>query len=251
MDDAALAAQLVTEAASLAARMRTDGLTIGHKTSISDLVTDADRAAETLVVDTLAKQRPADGILGEEGAAADGTSGRRWIIDPVDGTYNFAAGMYHWCSAVALHDGDDVVLGAIAHHASGTVLVGGPDLPTTRNGEPVEPLADRPLAEISAATYLHPAFSTDDSVRLPWLRAAARPATIRMLGSGSMEMVGIVSGELGCWFQHSTPPWDWFPGAAIVRGAGGAASSVEIGDRRWFTAGPAGAVAEIQAALQG
>ena len=105
IDDASLAAHVVRRAAELAARMRADGLETEFKTSISDVVTAADRAAEQFVVSELARLRPDDGILGEEGSAKDGTSGRTWVIDPVDGTYNFTSGSDYWCSAIALVEG--------------------------------------------------------------------------------------------------------------------------------------------------
>ncbi|WP_296607296.1 inositol monophosphatase family protein, partial [Nocardioides sp.] len=139
-DDAALAARLVRDAGTLAARMRADGVETATKSSISDVVTAADHAAERLVVDGLSLERPEDGVLGEEGAARQGTSGRTWVIDPVDGTYNFVAGLDWWCSAIALTDGDRLVLGAVHHPATGRTFVGGPDLPTTVDGTPLQPL---------------------------------------------------------------------------------------------------------------
>ncbi|WP_156464615.1 inositol monophosphatase family protein [Aeromicrobium sp. Root495] len=242
MDDAALAAHLVTEAAALAARMRDEGLDVSRKTSVSDLVTDADKAAEAFVVETLQRERPDDGLLGEEGTAEEGRSGRRWVIDPVDGTYNFAHRLHHWCSALALQDGEDVVLGAVAHHADQRVLVGGPDLPTTSNGEVLPRLEDRELGQVGAATYLHPGWVGEDAVRTPWLRAATGPATLRTFGSGSMEMVDVALGRLGLWYQHSTPAWDWLPGCALLLGVGGSATSVEVDGYRWYVAGRPSAV---------
>lgn len=250
-DDVALATALVRDAVDLAARMRADGLDVDRKTSVSDLVTSADHAAEELVVGRLRAERPDDGLLAEEGSHHDGTSGRRWVIDPVDGTYNFAHGSDHWCSAIALVEDDDVVLGAVAHHATGRVLVGGPDLPTTCDGEPVERLADRPVAELGAATYLHPSAIDVAQVREPFLRAARLPATLRMLGSGSMDLVGVTTGMVGCWFQHSTPPWDWWPGSALVRGAGGEARRLDVEGLTWSVAGPPGAATALAAALAG
>jgi fructose-1,6-bisphosphatase/inositol monophosphatase family enzyme len=248
--DADLAVLLVTEAVALAARMREGSdLDVRSKTSVSDVVTAADHAAEALVVETLRRERPEDGLLGEEGTDEVGTSGRRWVIDPVDGTYNFASGSDYWCSAVALLDGDDLVLGAVAHARDG-VLVGGPGLPTTWNGEPVGPVRDADVATLGAATYLHPATVRDEHVRAPFLRAAALPATLRMHGSGSMDLVGVVTGRLGAWFQHSTPAWDWLPGAALVRGAGGVAEQVEVEGLRWSVAGGASAVAALTDALE-
>ena len=75
------------EAGTLALLMRQAGLEGRQKTSVSDVVTAADHAAEAYVLEQLQRCRPDDGILGEEGASVDGTSGRTWVIDPVDGTY--------------------------------------------------------------------------------------------------------------------------------------------------------------------
>ncbi len=251
IDDAQLAARLVTDAARLAAEMRLDGLQVDRKTSISDVVTDADHAAERLVVDTLTTERPEDGLLGEEGTSVAGTSGRRWVIDPVDGTYNFASGSDYWCSALALTVDDVAVLGAVAHHATGTVWVGGPELPTTANGQPLGDRRDEPLAGLSVASYLHPTGISHAPVLDPFLRAASGAATLRMLGSGSMDLVGVATGRVGAWFQHSTPAWDWLPGAAIVAGAGCSAVQVEVEGLLWSTAGPPTATQELLARLTG
>lgn len=237
-DDAQLAARLVRDAAALAARMRSGSdLAVDRKTSVSDIVTDADHAAEALVVERLRAERPDDGLLGEEGTQHEGTSGRRWVIDPVDGTYNFASGSDYWCSAVALLDGDDVLLGAVAHYGDGTVAVGGPDLPTTVDGAPVAPVHDQPIDQVSLATYLHPGAIGDPSIAPALLGVMRRPATVRMLGSGSMDLRGVATGRLGGWVQHSTPPWDWWPGCALVRGAGGVATRVERHGHTWSIAG--------------
>lgn len=251
-DDVTLARDLVVEAAALAAGIRVGGeLETRTKANVSDLVTAADLAAEELVVARLDRERPEDGLLGEEGTAREGTSGRRWVIDPVDGTYNFATDSDYWCSAIALAEGDRVLLGAVAHHGSGTVLVGGPGVPTTINGDPVRQIEDAPLAALGVATYAHPSFIGSGPGFDSWARAAALPATIRMLGSGSMDLVGVATGRLGAWFQHSTPDWDWLPGTALVTGAGGLAERLEVDGLVWSIAGPPTAVREIADALRG
>src|SRR4051794_13285084 len=94
--------------------MLADGLTTEHKTSISDVVSAADHAAEELVVARLRAERPDDGIVGEEGTS-DAGRGRTWYVDPVDGTYNFLSGLSIWCAAIAL----DETLGAVYHPAAG------------------------------------------------------------------------------------------------------------------------------------
>ena len=81
------------------------GLETRYKTSISDVVSAADHAAEERISRRLAENRPDDGLVGEEGARKAG-DGRTWYIDPVDGTYNFLSGIPYWCSAVGLVDAD-------------------------------------------------------------------------------------------------------------------------------------------------
>jgi fructose-1,6-bisphosphatase/inositol monophosphatase family enzyme len=247
--DAELAVDLVREAGTLARELRGAGMRVDTKTSVSDVVTAADRAAERLVVDHLAALRPDDGVVGEEGAQRDSASGRTWVIDPVDGTYNYVHGLTWWCSAIALVEGGEVVLGAVYHPHDDTLYVGGADLPTTRDGEPVR-VADRPLAESCLTTYLHPPFFADGSAA-EFAAVVGRAATVRMLGSGSLDLAAVAQGHLGAFLQHSVAPWDWWPGAALVRGAGGEARQVRVGSRVWSVAGATGIVAEVCDALQG
>lgn len=249
-EDAGLAARLVREAGSLALRMRGEGVTVDSKTSISDVVTAADHAAERLVVETLAAERPDDGVLGEEGASSTGTSGRTWVIDPVDGTYNFLAGLDWWCSAVALTDGDDLVLGAVHQPATGRTWVGGPDLPTTLDGVPLDSLADRPLATSCLVTYLHPPFHAGD-VGAAFGRMAGAAATLRMMGSGSMDATAVAEGRLHVLCQHSVPAWDELPGAALIRGVDGTTRHVGAAGVRWYAAGVPSAVDDVERALLG
>jgi len=257
--DFALAESLVREAGALALAMRAEGLTGKQKTSVSDVVTAADQAAEKLVLETLRRLRPEDGILGEEGASHDGTSGRTWVIDPVDGTYNFLSGSTYWCSALALRADDAtagqeeprVLLGAVYQPQEDRLWLGGPGRPATLNGKELAPLADTALDRLSAGTYLHPTWLQREDVAGPWKRAASGAATLRMLGSGSCDLGSVASGRLGAWFQHSCPEWDWLPGKAIVEAAGGTAAVLEVNGFRWHIAGPAAAVREIQHRLAG
>lgn len=253
-DDAALAGELVRAAGRLAREMREAGLETEHKSSVSDVVTEADRAAERMIADRLAVERPDDGILGEEGGPArESRSGRTWVIDPVDGTYNFVQGLDWWCSAIALVEGDpedaDPLLGAIYHPAADRLYVGGPTLATSIDGRPVEQPADRSLADACVTTYLHPPFYGDE-VGVAFGRVVGRAATLRMLGSGSMDLTLVAQGLLHVSCQHSVPPWDRLPGAALVLGAGGTTRRTEAAGKRWTLTGAPTAVAEACAALE-
>lgn len=248
--DAHLAQALVYNAGRLAYRLREQGLQVDAKTSISDVVTEADRAAEQFVASVLETLRPEDGVVGEEGAARTGSSGRTWHIDPVDGTYNFSRGSDYFCSAVSLSDADGVILGAVHRPAMGYTWCGGRDLPATQDGQPMQ-VAEGSAAQLGLATYLHPADMTRDEVREAWTAVASRFATVRMLGAGSVDLCGVAAGQWGAWIQHSVADWDFLPGQAIVEAAGGKTAKVFAGGVEWSIAGNASAVAEIEEALRG
>ncbi|MFK0004116.1 inositol monophosphatase family protein [Paenarthrobacter sp. NPDC090520] len=260
LDDYQLASALVREAGQLALLMRMGGLQGERKTSVSDVVTAADRAAEAYVLEQLRRCRPEDGILGEEGASVAGTSGRTWVIDPVDGTYNFLHGSTYWCSAIALKRDDSdrggnpvadpsVVLGAIYQPETDKLWLGGEGRPATLNGERISGSGDVAVGQLSAATYIHPTWLADPRAAMPWHAAAITAASLRMFGSGSCDLGRVADGELGCWFQHSCPEWDWLPGKAIVRAAGGDTAVVQVNGLNWFVAGGTTAVRELSAAL--
>ncbi|WP_427135687.1 inositol monophosphatase family protein [Pseudarthrobacter sp. S9] len=260
MDDYQLAEALVREAGTLALLMRQAGLEGRQKTSVSDVVTAADHAAEAYVLEQLQRCRPDDGILGEEGASVADTSGRTWVIDPVDGTYNFLHGSTYWCSAIALKDSSGAVLGAVFQPEEDKLWLGGTSRVATLNGERLTTFmpgnsggmgrSDTPVSELGAATYIHPTWLADPVCAMPWHAAATSAAALRMFGSGSCDLGRVADGELGCWFQHSCPEWDWLPGKAIVLAAGGAADVVRVNGLDWFVAGGTTAVGQLRAALE-
>ena len=255
-DDLKLAGELVREAGELARHMLADGLETYQKTSISDVVSDADHAAEKLITERLIGERPADGLVGEEGArrqAAAGNSERTWYIDPVDGTYNFLSKLGIWCSAVGLTDSDGLLLGAIYHPGAGELWLGGRGVPTTCNGIPVQPLTDTPLEQLSIGSYLPPAQLTAERLPTvqPLLNAISGAATLRVIGSGSIELASVAGGRIGASLHAQTLPWDWVPGAAIVEAAGGVTRVIERHQHRWHIAGNRQAVEEISAVLVG
>ena len=136
-----------------------------------------------------------------------------------------------------LVDADGPLLGAVFYPAQDQLWVGGRNRPTTLNGEPVPTLTDVALAEISVATYFHPRRFRDADQIAAWRAAVSSAATVRMLGSASIDLAGVASGRLGVFLQANLHPWDWYPGAALVRGAGGVAEVVQsrrqlLADRR-------------------
>jgi len=142
------------------------------------------------------------------------------------------------------------LIGAIYQPATDELWSGGRGHPTTANGRPVPPLVEAALDRVSLVTYLHPGTLADGDVRDPILAAMSAAATVRMLGSGSVELASVASGRLGSWLQHSVPGWDWLPGAALVEAAGGHTDVLEHRGKRWHVAGNAQVVADVRDRLQ-
>jgi len=239
VDDISLAAELVREAGTLASEMLHQGLEVHYKTSLSDVVSAADHASEEKIIARLTESRPDDGLVGEEGARKAG-EGRTWYVDPVDGTYNF----------LGLVDADGPLLGAVFYPDLDQLWLGGRDTPTTLNGEPVPSLLSQGLSAISIATYYHPRHLPDQQRLTAWQSVVASAATLRILGSASIDLAGVASGWLGVFLQANLNAWDWYPGAALVIGAGGVADELVVGETRWQIAGNAQAVEDVKTALQ-
>jgi myo-inositol-1(or 4)-monophosphatase len=232
VDDISLAADLVRDAGTMASEMLSQGLETRYKTSLSDVVSAADHAGEELISARLADSRPDDGLVGEEGARKAG-EGRTWYVDPVDGTYNFLSGIPYWCSAVGLVDADGPLLGAVYFPDFDQLWLGGREAPTT----------------ISVATYFHPRHLSDRQRLSAWQSVIASAATLRILGSASIDLAGVASSRLGVFLQANLDGWDWYPGAALVIGAGGVAEEAVVGANRWQIAGNPQAVEDVKTAL--
>lgn len=254
--DERLAQALVFNAGRLAWRLRETGVETTQKTSVSDVVTEADHGAEMFISQALEQLRPDDGIVGEEGTSVSSKSGRTWVVDPVDGTFNFASGSDYFCSALALVTGDpsnptQLHFGAVHRPAMGYTWFGGPKIPTTLDGKPLTNLVDTSLASAALGTYLHPTSLADPAICAAWLKVAQSAATIRMLGAGSIDLATVASGGLGVWMQHSVADWDWLPGRALIEGVGGSCTKISAGTVEWSIAGNTHAVAEITKLLEG
>jgi myo-inositol-1(or 4)-monophosphatase len=243
--DVDLAARAVRAGAAAALAEARQNLDVQAKSSPSDLVSRADTAAEAAIVALLRAERPADGIVGEEGALVEGGA-RRWLVDGIDGTFNFVSGIPHWCVAVGLEEDGAPVAGAVYDPNAGELFAAGPEQPTTRNGEPVAVRAGRTLEQAAIATYLRDDKGADRGATLA--RLEERVGILRTGGAGSLELAWVAAGRVDAWAQPNVSPWDWVPGAALVAHAGGRTEVLD-GDPAWHVAGPAALVAELAALL--
>ena len=215
----------VGAAAVVDARGRT-GLAVSSKSTLTDLVTEADRASERWLAERIVALRPADAILGEEGAAADGTTGGRWLLDPIDGTINYVLGLPHYAVSVAAEVDGQVLAAAVCNVVSGEVFharrSGGAFLRDVRLSGP----RAVPLARAVVGTGF--GYDAQRRARQGAVLARLLPlvADIRRLGSASLDLCAVAAGRLDAYFEAGLQPWDYAAGVLIATEAGCAASGL-------------------------
>ncbi|CAN5868028.1 histidinol-phosphatase [soil metagenome] len=186
-------------------------------------VTDADRGAERLLRRELEACCPDDGILGEEEAEKLGTSGRRWIIDPIDGTKAFTHGVPLYTNLLALEDQEGIALGVINVPALGETVAAGRGLGCFANGAPVS---------VNHREGLDDAYLTTSGLS-PWdddcmLRAKAAKLNLRTWGDG-YGYVLVATGRVEAMFDPTAELYDLAPMPVIMAEAGGRFSDLDGG----------------------
>jgi histidinol-phosphatase len=181
-------------------------------------VTVADRECERLIVSELRAAFPGDGFLGEEGARDDGTSGRRWIVDPIDGTRDFVRGMPTWSNLVGLEADGEVVLGTCNMAAQGELYwaVRGQGAWVNDRRVRVSSIGrrDRAIACLTAFDNIAAAPFAD---RI--LEHLAGYWAVRSMG-GCQDAILVVSGRAEAWLEIAAEPWDLAPLKVLAEEAG-------------------------------
>ncbi|MGW7366189.1 inositol monophosphatase family protein [Streptomyces sp. NPDC054841] len=200
---------------------RPDDLAVAAtKSSPIDVVTEMDIAAEKLITGFLAERRPDDGFLGEEGASTEGSSGVRWVIDPLDGTVNYLYGLPTWAVSIAAERDGETVVGVVEAPMRGetshAVLGGGAFCGDRRlRCRPAPPL-DQALVS-TGFNYVHAVRSHQADIAqqlIPRLR------DIRRGGSAAVDLCDVAAGRLDGYYERGLNPWDLAAGDLIARESG-------------------------------
>ena len=228
------ATDLAREAGDLAHRRRREGVDIAAtKSTLADIVTAADREVEQLIRARIAAERPGDGFVGEEFAATAGDSGITWVVDPIDGTVNYASGSPLWAISIAAVEGEPKprrwsALAGVVH---------APVLDETfraARGHGAY-LGDQPIgvSETHAAGALiatgfgyDPATHAGDLETLVRVFGLARD--MRRGGSASLDLAFVAAGRLDAYYERGLNAWDHAAGALLVEEAGGVVSWADV-----------------------
>lgn len=190
------------------------------KSSPVDVVTEMDLASEKLVLELIGERRPEDGYLGEEGADRPGTSGVRWVVDPLDGTVNYLYGLPSWGVSVAAELDGEAVVGVVAVPARDelfhAVLGGGAFL----NRRPVSCRPAPPWGQALVGTGFN--YVRDVRVHQAEVLHAlmSEVRDIRRAGAAAVDFCDVAAGRLDAFYERGLQPWDMAAGLLIAREAG-------------------------------
>ena len=207
-------------------RFRAPARGVERKSSTTDMVSDADRDAEALIRERLRGVRQYDAIVGEEGGEEGGSSGLRWVIDPLDGTTNFLFGIPQWGVSIACEDEAGGLAGVVYSPCHDELFT------ATRGGGAF--LGDVRLAA-SSKTDLADALIVTGFSYLPEERAAEaavvervlpRVRDIRRPGAASLDIAWTAAGRFDGYYEVPTHHWDWAAGVVIAREAGAVISEL-------------------------
>jgi myo-inositol-1(or 4)-monophosphatase len=200
---------------------------IEHKGAI-DLVTEVDRGAEALIVNTIQRCYGDHAILAEESGHAHGRKDRLWIVDPLDGTTNFAHGVKSCCVSIAFAAEGQVLVGVILDPFARELYVAIKDRGTSLNGRPLCVSATATLTESLLVTGFPYNIREKMATTMPrFNRCLAAAQGIRRLGSAALDLCYVAAGRFEAFWEQNLKPWDTAAGALMVTEAGGRVSGFD------------------------
>jgi myo-inositol-1(or 4)-monophosphatase len=199
---------------------RLEELAISAKSTPTDLVSEADVATERLIRARLEAARPDDAILGEEGDDRAGTSGVRWVVDPLDGTVNFLFGIPQWCVSIACEDAAGTIAGVVYDPMREETWAATRDGEPTLNGARVQAAARGGLATALVATGFGYAADVRESQAMVVARLLPRVRDVRRLGSAALDLAWAAAGRYDAYYERGVKHWDVAAGALICARAG-------------------------------
>lgn len=229
--DAPLAWRAAAVAGAYLRDERPDELVVDTKSTPTDAVSAMDRGAEQLIVSMVLDACPDDGFLGEEGGERRGTSGRRWVVDPLDGTVNYLYRIPLWGVSVALEDGDGTVVGVVVlpdQHVS-YVAVRGAGSWSVR-GDVVHRLLGSDCTDVSLALVATGfGYSAQRRVRQAEVltQLIGRIRDIRRSGCAVVDFAWLAEGRVDAFYEFGLNPWDHAAGGLIALEAGSVVTPLE------------------------
>ncbi|MEI6199881.1 MAG: inositol monophosphatase family protein [Actinomycetota bacterium] len=216
-----IAESLAREAGDMALAGRKSGpLTATTKSSPIDMVTKYDKASEAMITAGLAKIRPNDAIVGEEGASTQGTSGITWHVDPIDGTTNFYFDLPMWAVSIGAVDEHGPLVGAVYVPALGEMFSGARGEGSTLNGEPIKVRNNNDISDALVCTGYSYRISEREVHAKRVADIVMKVRDIRRFGAAAVDLCFVACGRLDAYFEEHLHSWDLVAGQVIATEAG-------------------------------
>lgn len=211
---------------------RVNGLVADDKAidgALFDPVTEADRAAESAMRAILAKERPDDGIVGEEFGTKAGTSGLLWVLDPIDGTRGFISGAPTWGVLIAVSDATGPIFGIIDQPHIGERFVGGFGVAEVTGPHGTQPLATRKRRSFEAATLLSTFPEVGSALERRAFEAVSKSVQLTRYGMDCYGYALLAGGHVDLVIEAGLQPYDIHAPIAVIKAAGGIVSNWQGG----------------------
>tara|TARA_B100000686_G_scaffold339935_1_gene414826 strand:- start:368 stop:1168 length:801 start_codon:yes stop_codon:yes gene_type:complete len=190
------------------------------KSSLSDLVTEVDQEIESVIIDFLRSERPYDSFLGEEGSRLSGSSGVKWVIDPIDGTTNFVYGIPGFGISVAAEKDGEIVAGAVADPLHSEIFDAARGFGSRCNRNTISISNEVNLGSSLIATGF--SYSADQRKLQGKLLSHIihEISDIRRIGSAAVDLCWVAAGRVDAFFEEGLNYWDYAAGSLIALEAG-------------------------------
>lgn len=221
------AAEQAARAAGRVLNSWTEKFTVSEK-GPADLVTEADVAAQTAIYDLLHTRFPDHGFLGEENLLkTPGTSGYRWIIDPLDGTSNYVHRFPYYAVSIGLEHQGALVAGVIYDPTRDELFAAARGNGATLNGRPLKPSRFERLKNAMVIASFPPGVTADSLPIRRFLNVLPHAQTVHRSGSAALNMAYVAAGRLEGFWSTSLKPWDIAAGIVLISEAGGCVTRVD------------------------
>ncbi len=218
--------EAVIKAGDYAAKRTGGSLELETKKGFTDLVTDVDKKCEKMIIEKIKNAFPDDAFLAEESGSEGKKNTRRWVIDPVDGTTNFAHGFPFFCCSIALEEKGEVIAGAVYEPIRKELFSAFIGEGAKKNTETITVSSERSLNKSLLAT----GFAYDPegkNANMGYFRKMlATSQAVRRAGSAALDLCYVACGRLDGFWELGLSPWDTAAGQLIVQEAGGKVTQI-------------------------
>lgn len=211
----------IKEAGALIHKHFNGPFAISHKDGVNNLVTEIDQASERLITGIIRAAYPDHGIIGEEYGAHDTQAHYQWIIDPIDGTVNYAHGIPLCCISIGLMEGERLIMGAVYNPMMQELFFAEKGKGAFLNEQPIRVSEKSDFAKAFLVTGFPYHFPEGKNPFSIFERLVTRGIPVRRLGSAALDLCWVACGRFDGFWEYNLNPWDIAAGYLIVAEAGG------------------------------